>query len=107
MEPGLTGGQGVLDLLRVDAELLRERRGEVVALLRAQLLEGGPQLGGRHADLAGQRGEVGEGPRAAGTAVSERPQALQRVADLRLVDAQRLRDGRDLPAGLLDALRRK
>src|SRR3954469_20811488 len=86
--------EGVLDLLRVDVQLLRELGRELVARLRADLVERGVELGGRDAergrellaDVVARLAPVaaGAGPRA---------ETLQRRADLRGIDAGRRRDG--------------
>src|SRR3954447_23635078 len=80
--------EGVLDLLRVDVQLLRELGRELVAGLRADLVERGVELGGRDAE---RRREL---PADLVTRVATlapraglRAQALQRRADLRGIDA--------------------
>src|SRR3954468_14828786 len=88
-------GEGVLHLLRVDVQLLRELGRELVARLRADLLERSVELGGRDAE---RRRELLADVAAAVAAVAVaaiaalRVQALQRRADLRGVHAGRRRD---------------
>src|SRR3954447_19727933 len=82
--------QGVLDLLRVDVQALRELGRELIASLRADLVERGVELGGRDAEggrelLADVVARIATVAPVAGL----RPQALQRRADLRGVDAGR------------------
>src|SRR3954453_199115 len=88
-------GEGVLHLLRVDVQLLRELGRELVARLRADLLERSVELGGRDAE---RRRELLADVAAAVAAVAVaaiaalRVAALQRRADLRGVHAGRRRD---------------
>src|SRR3954453_299736 len=83
-------GEGVLHLLRVDVQLLRQLGRELVARLRADLLEGGVELGGRDAER--RRALLADVAAAVAAIAALRAQALQRRADLRGVHAGRRRD---------------
>src|SRR3954451_13401813 len=82
--------EGVLDLLRVDVQLLREVGRELVARLRADLIERGVELGGRDAEGRGEL--LADVAGAVAAFASLRDQALQRPADLPGVHAGRRRD---------------
>src|SRR3954454_17193750 len=90
------GAQRVLHLRLVEVELVgqggRERvaaRLELLLGVRAQLVERGAELGGRHAELGRERVER----RAAVALAAVRTQGAQRVAQLRRADAELLGEG--------------
>src|SRR3954454_6699219 len=88
-------GQRVLDLLRVDVQPLRELGRELVADLRADLVERVVELVGRHAERGRELlSDVVTGAAAVAIAAEAalRAQVLKGGADLRGVDAGRRRD---------------